>query len=72
MKERINIFLSVMFWIIIHLGRNPRKGGNPPKDKKLIINENFRVELFILIKSCFIKKMFNVFISKINKIEINL
>lgn len=26
---------------VIHLGKNPKKGGNPPKDKKFIIKNNF-------------------------------
>lgn len=72
MNESINMFLSAIFWITIHLGRNPRKGGNPPKDRKLIINENFNVELFILMNNCFIKKMFNVFINRINRMDTNL
>lgn len=27
-------FISIKFWMTNHLGRNPRNGGNPPKDKK--------------------------------------
>lgn len=28
-----------------HLGKNPKKGGKPPKDKKFIKNKNFIVLL---------------------------
>lgn len=33
--------LNVKFWITSHLGRNPKNGGNPPKDRRLINRENF-------------------------------
>lgn len=31
----------------IHLGKNPINGGIPPNDKKLIMNENFIVDLLL-------------------------
>jgi len=34
---------------IINLGANPKNGGNPPKDKKLIIKKNFSNVLLIKI-----------------------
>lgn len=34
--------------MIIHLGKNPRKGGKPPKDKKLINKQNFIIEFKLL------------------------
>lgn len=34
-KRKI-IFLNVNISIINHLGKNPKKGGNPPNDKKTI------------------------------------
>lgn len=36
--------------IIIHLGKNPIKGGKPPNDKKLIIIE-ILIKKFIFIKN---------------------
>lgn len=72
MKVNINIFSLIMFWIIIHLGKNPKNGGKPPKDRKLIINENFNDELFILINNCFKKKIFKFFINKTNRIVTEL
>ena len=33
--------------IINHLGRNPKKGGRPPKDKKDKNNENLIKELLL-------------------------
>lgn len=30
-----------MDWITIHLGKNPKNGGSPPKDNKEINNLNF-------------------------------
>ena len=35
-------------WIINHLGINPVKGGNPPKDKNLVNNLILRIGLFII------------------------
>ena len=32
-----------MYWIVIHLGKNPKNGGNPPRDNKLIIIINLVV-----------------------------
>lgn len=41
-----------MFSINIHLGRKPKKGGSPPKDKKLVIKQNLiNGELFLNINS---------------------
>lgn len=31
------------FWIIIHLGKNPRNGGKPPSDIRLIARKNLIV-----------------------------
>lgn len=36
-------FLFINNSIIIHLGRNPKNGGNPPKDKKLNIKNIFKI-----------------------------
>lgn len=29
------------FWITIHLGKNPKKGGSPPKDKRRKNEQNW-------------------------------
>lgn len=35
--KHVNLKLfKINIWIIIHLGRNPKNGGNPPSDKILI------------------------------------
>lgn len=36
-----NWLLIVKDWITIHLGKNPKNGGNPPKDNKLKNKKNF-------------------------------
>lgn len=33
-NNKINWFLSIKFCITNHLGKNPKKGGNPPNDNK--------------------------------------
>jgi len=41
-----------MYWIVIHLGKNPKNGGNPPKDIKFNEKRNFiKKFLFKEIKS---------------------
>lgn len=37
-KNIISLFVNQL--ITIHLGKNPMKGGSPPKDKKFSSNEN--------------------------------
>jgi hypothetical protein len=44
-KAIIVRFISVIQLIIIHFGMNPRNGGNPPNDRKLIMNDNL-INLF--------------------------
>jgi hypothetical protein len=41
----------VMAWITIHFGRNPRKGGSPPKDRSDVNSMNFVsvIYLFVII-----------------------
>jgi len=65
--ERICIFLLINLLIVNHLGKNPKKGGNPPKDKKFIVIEIFNILLiFIELVSWFIKNI--LFKLKINVI----
>lgn len=46
------LFILTKFSIIIHLGKNPKKGGSPPKESILVINKNLRNgELDLYIKS---------------------
>lgn len=42
-----NWLLKVKYWIVIHFGINPKKGGNPPKDNRLINIENLKYLLNI-------------------------
>jgi hypothetical protein len=48
-KAIIIRFISVIQLIIIHFGMNPRNGGSPPNDKKLIMNDNL-IGLFLFIE----------------------
>lgn len=36
-----NWLLIINDWMTSHLGINPKKGGNPPNDKRFIKRENF-------------------------------
>ena len=42
------MLLLIKKLIIIHLGKNPIKGGNPPKERKLI-NKLILIKKFILL-----------------------
>lgn len=40
------------FWIIIHFGKNPVKGGKPPIDRKLQKIINFKIgDIFIKLNA---------------------
>jgi hypothetical protein len=41
--------LNIIISIVIHFGKNPRKGGNPPKDSRGILIINFCI-LFLHFK----------------------
>ena len=41
MNNKNNSWLITRFWITNHLGRNPKKGGNPPRDNKFKNRKNF-------------------------------
>lgn len=41
------IILEENNWIIIHLGINPKKGGNPPKESKFIGISRLKIILFL-------------------------
>jgi hypothetical protein len=43
------IFIIVNVSIIIHLGKNPKNGGNPPKDKRTINKKTLIKELLLNI-----------------------
>lgn len=43
--------ILIKFSIIIHLGKNPKNGGSPPKDRKLIKKQNFMVGDWLLNKN---------------------
>lgn len=43
-------FLLVMKVIAIHLGKNPNKGGRPPKDIKLIENSTLLIGLVLRVE----------------------
>lgn len=45
--RRKNIFILINDSIINHLGRNPIKGGRPPKDNKDKNIKNFTIEFLL-------------------------
>lgn len=59
--------LSIRAWMVIHLGKNPRKGGIPPNDRKFNENINFTVLLVIAVINCLIWKILSL--SSIRTIE---
>lgn len=42
---------SVKIWITIHLGKNPRKGGSPPRERRNRITENFNQGVLFIVKN---------------------
>jgi len=38
-----------MAWITIHFGRNPRKGGSPPKDSNVVYIMNLIVVMSLFV-----------------------
>lgn len=54
MNDNIIMLFVINTWIVIHLGKNPRNGGSPPRDKKLRINKIFiNILLFNDVNNCF-------------------
>lgn len=47
-KVRKIKFISVKFWIVIHFGKNPIKGGSPPSDNRGIVSISFSIFLFVI------------------------
>lgn len=48
-------------WIVNHFGKNPMKGGRPPKERKFIIKNIFiGVLKLILQNNCWIKKILKI------------
>lgn len=45
------LFITIS-WITIHLGRNPRNGGNPPRD-----NRDVNIMNFVSMASLFVKRV---------------
>lgn len=45
------ILFIIIAWIMIHFGRNPRKGGSPPKDSRDVNIINFirAISLFVIM-----------------------
>lgn len=46
----INDICSAVFIMMIHLGKNPKNGGRPSKDKRLVKIANFVVTMILLEK----------------------
>lgn len=75
-NNSINWFILIISSIIIHLGRNPKKGGNPPNDKKLIMKQNLINGVLFLNKNNWLIwdifnnlkiKIIEAFVKKYNK-----
>lgn len=45
------ISFIIICWIIIHFGKNPRNGGKPPNDNKVVNIKNFIVDISLPIKN---------------------
>lgn len=54
-KIRINWLILDNSWITIHLGKNPKKGGRPPKESKEVKNINFNRKEFIKVENNWFK-----------------
>lgn len=59
-------------WIIIHFGKNPRKGGSPPNENRFIIKKNFNIEFLEKEIVCFKKKILNLLRKRIILKEIRV
>lgn len=46
--------------MIIHFGKNPIKGGNPPRERKLINKEILIIGFKFKINNWLIKNIFNI------------
>lgn len=59
-------FIPLIDWMTIHLGRNPKNGGNPPKDSK-------EINILNLIKGDWLKKE-NIWFKwkNLNKLKIKI
>lgn len=66
-KVNINNWLFIVNdWITSHLGKNPKKGGRPPKESKLKNKKNFIVfEWKINVNSWLIWEILNILNIKI-------
>lgn len=50
-----NILEFIILSITIHLGKNPKNGGNPPKEKKFINKQNLKTNLLFKVKKIWFK-----------------
>ena len=44
--------LLIIDWITIHFGKNPKNGGNPPREMRDENRRNFIILLFIIYQKC--------------------
>lgn len=44
----IKLCVEIKFSIIIHLGKNPKKGGSPPSLRKFINKQNLKIGEWLL------------------------
>jgi len=63
-------FNSTKFWITNHLGKNPKNGGNPPKDNKFRNMKNL-IEGFIIERLKIWLKWNNLKLLNIKTIDID-
>lgn len=60
-KGKASWLFSIRAWTVNHLGRNPKKGGNPPREKKFKIRANLVIGVICSMIICFKKKILNKF-----------
>ncbi len=58
--------MKIIIWIVSHFGRNPKKGGNPPKDKIGIL----KIMLFFFLLSVKLNIWFKLKSLKLEKNKI--
>lgn len=72
-NNKNNWCVSTKFWITSHLGKNPKNGGNPPKDNKFRNKKNLITGFIIEKLKIWLKwnnlKLLNIKIIDIDKIE---
>ena len=64
--------LLIIDWITIHFGKNPKNGGNPPRQRRDENSRNFITLLLLFIKNVWLINEIckGLIIQKIDKVNI--